>query len=376
MTEAVLFLLGTFAGVALLLHLASIALVARRIRTRDPAAGVQVPVTVLAPVCGVEPGIERTLASFFGLAGADPQLLFCVADGNDPVIPLVKGLIARHPDRDAALLVGEDRVSGNPKLNNLVKGWAAARGEFVVMTDSNQILPPDYVAQLLGVCGEGVGLVSSPAVGIEPAGAWARIEAAFLNTHQARCQLAADSVGLWFAQGKTLAWPKAVLDRAGGPAALGRDLAEDVASTKVVRAAGLRVRLPRLPFAQPLGRRSRATVWGRQLRWARIRRAGFPLIYGAEIASGGALPMLAVLALAAAGGVPPWLAVAFPLVWYAAEWALARAAGWPSALSDVAAMIARDLLMPAIWILGWRGGISWRGTEVTAAGTDAVGQTG
>lgn len=376
MTIAVAVLLGGLALVALALHLVSIGMVALRLRQPVRAPACDMPVTLLAPVCGIEPGIGRTLATFFAVEHPGLQLIFCAADPADPVLPLVGDLIGRHPGTDATLLIGEDRVSGNPKLNNLVKGWGAARGRFVIMADSNQLLPPDYVGQLLERLRPGVGLVSSPAVGVEPVGPWARIEAAFLNTHQARWQLAADSAGTGFAQGKTLGWRKDVLDRAGGPAALGRDLAEDVGSTKVVRAAGLSVRLPRMPFAQPLGQRSRATVIGRQLRWARIRRAGFPALYAAEIASGAFLPVLALAVLAAGGLIAPMTVAGVVAVWYGAEWALARAAGWPASAADVAAMIGRDVLMPVIWVLGWRGGISWRGTDVTVGDARTARQAG
>jgi len=41
--------------------------------------------------------------------------LFCVADTADPVLPLVKDLIAAYPTVAARLLIGNDRVSANPK---------------------------------------------------------------------------------------------------------------------------------------------------------------------------------------------------------------------------------------------------------------------
>src|SRR4029077_5784721 len=78
-----------------------------------------------------------------------------------------------------------------------------------------------------------------------------------------------------FAQGKTMLWRREDLERAGGIEALGKEVAEDAAATKIVRGAGLKVRLVDRPLAQPLGRRSASEVWHRQLRWARLRRGGF-----------------------------------------------------------------------------------------------------
>ncbi len=39
----------------------------------------------------------------------------------------MRRLIAAHPEVPARLLVGSDHISSNPKLNNIVKGWHAAR---------------------------------------------------------------------------------------------------------------------------------------------------------------------------------------------------------------------------------------------------------
>ena len=45
---------------------------------------------------------------------------------RDPTCPLVARLIAEHPAVPARLLIGDERISANPKLNNVLKGWRAA----------------------------------------------------------------------------------------------------------------------------------------------------------------------------------------------------------------------------------------------------------
>lgn len=332
-------------------------------------------VSLVVPLCGLEPDLARCLSSVLAQRYRDLEILFCVADPADPAATLARRLLSEHAPARARVLVGDDPVTGNPKLDNLLKGWSAARGTWVIMADSNQLLPPDYVETVLAAWRPGCGMVSSPAWGGEPRCFAARLEAAFLNTHQARWQLAADQVGLGFAQGKTLAFPRAVLDSAGGPAVLGSEIAEDLAATKLVRGMGLSVRLTPMPFQQPLGVRTWSQVWGRQRRWAHIRRAGFPAIYAAEILTGAALPLAALGWLVGAGALPPWLLAALPLAWYGGEWRLARAAGWPSAASDVAAMILRDALMPVLWVQGWTSrAVRWRGTAVTSGARAAAGR--
>jgi ceramide glucosyltransferase len=350
-----------------------IAVVWRRLgRAPDRADIRDTPaITLLRPVCGLENNLDETLRSTFALEARDYEILFCAARADDPAAPLIERLIAAYPGVTARILVGDDRPTGNPKLDNLLKGWAAARHDWIVMADSNLLLPPDYLRQLVALWTPGTGLVSSPATGAAPEGMAARIEAAFLNGYQARWQLFADEISQGYAQGKTLFWRRDILDAAGGPAALGRELAEDVAATKLVRSQGLKVRVARAAFAQPLGRRSFPEIWRRQVRWARVRRVGFPALYVGEILSGAFLPTLLVAGLASAG-VLSWVALpALLAVWYGLELALASRAGWPARPRDLFAALLRDLMIPAVWVAGWAGsGFTWRGTVLSAQSGD------
>jgi ceramide glucosyltransferase len=45
-------------------------------------------------------------------------------------------------------LIGVDTTSPNPKLNNVVKGWDEARHEWIILTDSNVMLPRDYIQRM------------------------------------------------------------------------------------------------------------------------------------------------------------------------------------------------------------------------------------
>ncbi len=366
----VLALLGCCVGALSAVQIATCGLVIWRQRATARSIPVpHPPVTILRPVCGIEPDLRRTLESSFGSSNGDCEILFCVARADDAAIPLIRAVMAAQSHVPARLLIGEDRVSGNPKLNNLVKGWAAARHEWIAMIDSNVLLPPDYIATLFATWRRDTGLVTSPPAGTAPEGFPARVEAAFLDTHQGRFQLASDAMGHGFAQGKVLFWRRDILDAAGGPAALGRDLAEDVAATKLVRAAGLRVRIVPALFPQPLGKRRAGEVWHRQVRWARVRRAGFPVLFAAEILTGIAAPALALAGLIGAG-MAPWSAFpAFVALWYGAEWSIAARLGWPRSAADVLAWMLRDLLIPAVWIAALVSrGFAWRGTAMGAVG--------
>jgi ceramide glucosyltransferase len=323
-------------------------------------------VSIIRPVCGLENNLEETLESTFLLDYPLYEIIFCVASQRDPAIVLVKSAMLRHPTIAASLLIGDDQFSVNPKLNNMKKGWDAARYDWVVMADSNVLLPHNYLQCILSRWTPTTGLVSSPAIGTRPVGIWAEIECAFLNTYQARWQLVADQIGLGFAQGKNLCWKRQFLENAGGIRAMAAEIAEDVASTKIVRNAGLNVRLTLNPFPQPLGYRSKAEVWNRQVRWARLRRVGLKAYFIPELLSGGLFPLVAASLIVYLGGYSPSYVFVLFLAWYGAEAMLAKLAGWPINLRAIFAIVLRDLLLPVIWFSAWGNGtFVWHGNVMS-----------
>jgi ceramide glucosyltransferase len=370
---------ASFCGTAFVFHVVSIIIAAWRCR---PGVGVQSssmnapeaapPVSIVRPVCGLDNFLQETLRTSFELDYPTYELIFCVASTRDPAITVVQELIAAHPRSHARLLVGDDPISQNPKLNNCVKGWRATRYEWIIMADSNVLMPPDYIRRLLATWKPDTGLVCSPPVGCRPVGFWAGVECAFLNTYQVRAQYCADVLGLGFAQGKTMLWRRADLEAAGGIGALGTEIAEDAASTKIVRRAGLRVRLTTPPFEQPLGRRPMIEVWRRQTRWARLRRSSFPLYFAPEILSGAAFPLIAAGHVAFTTGISVFGTVAaVALAWYGAEIALAKAARWHLGPFYPVQALMRDLLLPVLWFDAWIGtDFVWRGHQMSIA-TDA-----
>lgn len=358
-----------------LIHIASVVVAIRRCRPKESSAPLPYAsfVTLIRPVCGLDNYCAETLRSSFALDYARYEILFCAASGKDPVVPLVKRLIAKHASVPARLLIGDERISRNPKLNNLCKGWEAARGEWVIIADSNVLMPRDYIQRLLDAWQPDTGLVCSPPIGRLPSGFWAELECAFLNSYQARWQYFSDSLGLGFAQGKTMLWRREELDRAGGLRALAQEVAEDAASTKVVRATGKRVRLVDCPFEQPLGHRTALEVWRRQLRWARLRRDSFKQCYASEIFSSAVLPMsVGCIAAGLAGWSPLIGAAILAAFYYGSEAALVYAARWPLSFHSPLVWFLRDVSLIPLWIAGWFGkGIVWRGNQMDMA-SDAL----
>ncbi|MFN3889270.1 MAG: glycosyltransferase [Beijerinckiaceae bacterium] len=351
-------------------HIASLAFAWRKCRTRAPSRVEPQPrVSLVRPMCGLDYQVEQTLLSSFRQDYCNLEVIFCAARPDDPAAGIARRLIDTHPEVDASLLIGETRLSQNPKLNNMAKAWPQATGDIVVFADSNLLLPPDYCASVAAAFNDAsVAVVSAPPVGDHAESFFGEVECAMLNTHAARWQFAASAIGMNFAQGKTLAFRRS---------AFGDDLmselasepAEDAAATKIVRRMGGALRVLAPPYIHPVGSRSLTAFWSRHIRWARLRRVTFPLVFAFEAACG-AVPALVALALSPA--IPT---AALPLAlfaaigaWYGCEYALAKAVGWRTNMWFPLACLFRDAMLPVFYVGAWLSArFEWRGHAMDSA---------
>jgi len=351
------YLCAALCAFILVMNFASMWLMGRkcRARARDlPPPADAPPVSIVRPLRGLETFSEETLGATFELDYPDYEIIFCVQSANDPVIPLVERLIAAHPDREARLLVGDDVVSANPKLNNCVKGWDAARYDHVILADSNALPPRDYIQTMLAAFEPDTAMTVSMPIGSRPEGFWAMVECAILNTFQARWQYGAEAIGIGFAQGKNMMWRREVLDRAGGIRALGAEIAEDAASTKIIRAQNMKVKLVDMPFEQPLGARTAHEVYSRHARWARLRRVTFPAHYAPEFMNGSFVAVVAgawaALQLGGDATAAGLTATAIVGAMHGGEMWLARVCGFPLDWRKPFALLMRDLMLPVMFV--------------------------
>jgi ceramide glucosyltransferase len=319
--------------------------------------------SVICPLCEYNELLSLTLESLFQLHCSDYEIIFAAEPEARAAIRVAEILCQRYPAIASRIVVVSANYCINPKLNNVQKAWLVATGQWVLMTDCNMLLPGDAIQRLESRWNNTIGMVCSPPAGTRPANFWAAVECAFLNQFEAKWQLLADRLGYGFVQGKVMFCHKTQFDTLGGLLALDMDHAacEDAAATKLIRRAGLHVRLVTQLFEQPLGIRSLRQVWKRQLRWAKLRRVTFPHWYALEILI---TPVPFLLAMVCAAHVF-WPVLTF-LAFFALEIGLAKRMGWYLSWLTPAAMVARDGLMIAIWIAGWFGDdFQWAGQTLT-----------
>ena len=302
-------ILHAVGGLALVLSIAGIAYAflsgAMLARLSDaPSPRAAVALSLLKPLCGVEPGLEENLASFLRQDyGAAVQLVFGVQDPADPALELVDRLRRAHPEADIRTAVETGPQGSNRKIANLINMAALARYELLVLSDADMRAPPDYLARVAGAAGAaGVGAVTCYYYGQGQAGFWSELGA--MGISYGFLPNVVTGVGLGLAHpcmGSTIALKRAVLDEIGGFEAFAQVLADDYEIGRAVRGAGRRVVLPPFAIGHGCSEQSFRELFGHELRWAVTIRCMDPLGHAGSIVTHPlALALIATLLLGGA----------------------------------------------------------------------------
>jgi ceramide glucosyltransferase len=231
------------------------------------------PVTIFKPLKGIDDGLEDNLRSFFRLDYPVYQLLFGVADEDDPAIPVVKRLLREFPDHDARLVVGCPVFGLNPKVENLAGMEPFRKHDTFLISDSNVRVRPSYLRETAGYLSDpSVGLVTNMFAGVGEMRAAAALENLQLNGFIANGIALAAVTGITCVVGKSMLMHVRVLKAIGGFASVRNLLAEDQVIGIKVRKAGYAIKLSHHVIENV--NRSRSLRWflNRHARWFKIRK--------------------------------------------------------------------------------------------------------
>jgi ceramide glucosyltransferase len=262
-------------------------------------------VTILKPLHGIEPHLLTNLTGFCVQNYPSPiQIVFGVADADDPAIAIVRDLIGAFPDADLKLVVCASQHGANRKVSNLINMAAAARHDIFVISDSDIAVDRNYLKTIAASLGQqGVGLVSLLYRGIPATGPWAALAAAAIDYHFLPGVLVGLKLGLATpCFGSTIALHRNTLARIGGFEAVADLLADDYALGARVRGAGLSVAIPPATVGHICAEQSLRELVRHELRWARTIRAVDPIGFaGSAITHATPLALLGDLL----GGITP-----------------------------------------------------------------------
>jgi ceramide glucosyltransferase len=237
--------------------------------------------TILKPLCGAEHGLYERLRSFCEQRYPAFQIVFGVRDPDDPALDAVRRLQLEFPGLDLRIAADPSQHGTNDKVSNLINMIPLARHDYLILSDSDVQVPPDYLQRVIEpLTEEGVGIVTCPYRGVPRPGLWSLLGSMFINEwFMPSVRVAALFGSRAFAFGVTIALRRESLERIGGFAALANRLADDYALGELTRQRGLRTVLSELEVETSVDEAGAGGLVRHELRWLRTIRVVQPLGY-------------------------------------------------------------------------------------------------
>ncbi len=332
---------------------------------RPPSSPI--PVTLLKPLKGCDDHTEHCLRSWFEQAYAGPvQILFGVADGNDPVCSIVRGLIQQYPCVDAELVICGPLSGANLKVSKLEQLSERARHDAIVVSDADVWAPPNLLTQAVAhLQDENVGLVNCfyrLAATSRGALQW---EAVAINADFWSQVLQAQALKpMDFALGAVMVSRRETVRGIGGFTALRDCLADDYQLGHRIARSGKRIALCPVVVECRSKEANWAETWAHQLRWARTIRVCQRLPYFFSILSNPTLwPVLWLAITPGAWALGFCLLAAIIRAWSARDQQRLLNPGQP--VAPILMPHLKDLLQTGVWAAAFLGStVVWRGEQM------------
>lgn len=298
-----LLIAGSAAGCVYLLYAGHA--VGKFARRPVPQTRAHLPVSVLKPLRGEDPSLADNLRSFVRQDYPAFQVVFGVADPDDPAVGIVRQLIAEFPAADLVLVVDRTQSGANLKIANLRNMLPAARHELLVIADSDMRVGSGYVAAVTAPLAraDGAGLVTCLYRGLSAGGFWSDVACLHINHGFLPQAIVAETLGgAGGCFGATMALRRQTLAAAGGLEALADTLADDNALGQAVRRLGRGVELSPYLIDDLVSEPGLGALFRHELRWARTVRLVAPVGFLGSIVT---YPLpLALLALGLQPSLP------------------------------------------------------------------------
>ena len=236
------------------------------------------PVTLLKPLCGLEPNLEQNLESFFRQDYPNFEIVFGTRDASDPALSIVREIQTRYPRRKIKIVLSGEPDRPNAKVCSLEKMYAAASTDYFVISDSDVRVAPDYLKELtVPLLDPAVGLVTCLYRGVPVSSIWSRLEALGMSVEMTSGVIVAGMLeGMKFALGPTMAIRRDVLESIGGFGMLADYCADDYVLGHAVHESGHRVVLSRHVINHAANHRSFKGSVLHQVRWMKSTRFSRP----------------------------------------------------------------------------------------------------
>jgi ceramide glucosyltransferase len=334
------------------------------------------PVSILKPVRGVDRDAYENFVSFCRLDYPEYEVLFAVADAQDPVIPLCDKLRREFPQRAIRVIVGVEQLGISPKMNNLVRLVREARYDLLVVNDSDVRVEGDYLRDAVAPFADAkVGCVTAFFRSLTDGGFAADIDAVGVPTDAAASTLVARQLGgIDFALGWTMATTKERLAEIGGFESMVNHHSDDFTLGNEIAKRGFRVELMRKPVWMVFPKEKLRDFLSHELRWSIMLRSIRPAGYLALAMTFG-FPWAVLVALVVPSSAVAalyflaYLVLRLAVAWTIGVWGLAD----PVVRKKLWLVPVRDALNFCVYVASFFSStVHWRGSTYTVQGGSLV----
>ena len=213
-----------------------------------PPADYTPPVSNLKPVRGIDPDAYENFASFCRQDYPEYEIVFCVGDRDDPVVPVIEKLIVDFPERPIRILYGSGSRAPNDKVAKLARLVNEAKYDCLVISDSDTRAGPDYLRSVVAPLADSrVGAVTCFYASIEEKNLIQKLQSVgMLSDFYAGILVACELDGVKFTLGPTIATTKTRLAGFGGYQSIDHRPGDDLLVGRLIAEQGYEVRL--LPY--------------------------------------------------------------------------------------------------------------------------------
>ena len=339
----------------------------RRADCARPPRDFTPPVSIVKPLSGLDEQLEENLESFYRLDYPVYEVVFSFARRDDPAFPVAQRVADRNSQVSTVFVVDPAEPAANSKVNRLAAGVRRARHRYLLFSDGNVRVRPDFLRRAISPFRDPVvGLVSNLFRGSWPESVASRLECLYLNgTLQPAIAAISRMLSRPCVVGKSILISRAAFDVIGGFVPIRSFLAEDYLLGLAVRGAGYRVVLSADTLDTTEISKTPDAAWSRHRRWAMIRQRVAGPAYAAELLSS-PLPWFAG-ALVFSFDRPAVIVAAGALLAlrYLAEVLVTRDGGRAIPARDLSLLPVRDVALAFLFWAGLFGRTtSWRGRRV------------
>lgn len=325
------------------------------------------PVSILKPIRGEDPGAYENFASFCRQDYPHYEILLCVDPDDQTVLPIVERLRRNFPERTIRVLYGSNRIATNDKVAKLARLVSEAQHEFVVISDSDVRVRPDYLRQVTApLARPNVGAVTCFYVSVEDRTFTDRLQnVGMMSDFYPGILVAWQLDGIKFALGPTIATTRTRLAAFGGYAAIENRPADDLLVGRLIAKQGYEVALLPYTIQTVADYGSFPELLHKRLRWIvvmrNLRPAGhFGLIFTLGLAWTLAAVTVHPTAAVMLGFFGAYLLLRIVMTAIIAGWGLDQ----PGSLKNVWLIPLWDAVACVIWFVSFsRNSIRWRGAD-------------